>query len=321
MVVYIAEKVSETVTEASNELLEFLLGTPLRIALIIVGGFVVLFILRLIINRIENRVATGEVSKSKQRLARLAPAEIARALRSTNPATAQRRAQRARTLGSVLRSTSALLISTIVILMVLAELGVSVAPLLASAGIVGVALGFGAQTLVKDFLSGIFMMAEDQYGVGDVIDVGEVAGTVEAVGLRVTRIREYNGTLWYVRNGEVLRVGNMTQLWARILYDVKIDYSADVDKAVELLAQIGADMYEDPDWRTDILEEPEITGIEDLDSEGVQLRLVAKTTPGMQWAVGREMRKRTKIAFDASGIALAKTLVQVETKDGASSAS
>lgn len=317
MGVYTAEKVTETITESSGELLDVLLGTPLRIACIIVGGFVLVFILRVVINRVENRVATGHPSRSKRRLAKLAPSEISRALRSTNPATIQRRAQRARTLGSVLRSTSALLVSAIVILMVLDELGVSVAPLLASAGIVGVALGFGAQTLVKDFLSGIFMMAEDQYGVGDVIDVGEVAGTVEAVGLRVTRVREYNGTLWYVRNGEVLRVGNMTQLWARILYDVKIDYDADVELAESLLLEIGADMFADPDWQSDVLEAPELTGIEDLDAEGVRLRLVAKTTPGMQWAVGRELRKRTKAAFDANDIALAKTQVRIETKDGA----
>src|SRR5690625_2091247 len=126
--VYIAEKVTETVTEASGALLEFLLGTPLRIACIIVGGFIVVGLLRMLINRMENRVATGEPKAPKRRLGKLAPAEISKALRATNPAAAQRRAQRARTLGSVLRSTSALLVSTIVILMVLAELGVSVAP-------------------------------------------------------------------------------------------------------------------------------------------------------------------------------------------------
>src|SRR5690625_3550722 len=191
--------------EAGGDLLEFLLGAPLRIACIILGGFLVVGLLRIVINRVEERVATGESRGRKRRLSRLAPTEFSKALRASNPAAVQRRAQRARTLGSVMRSTSALLISTVVILMVLAELGVSVAPLLASAGIVGVALGFGAQALVKDFLSGIFMMAEDQYGVGDVVDLGDVSGSVEAVGLRVTRIREYNGTLWYVRNGEVLR--------------------------------------------------------------------------------------------------------------------
>lgn len=316
---YIAEKVTETVTEASGDLLEFLLGKPLRIACIIVGGFIVVGLLRMLINRMENRVATGEPKAPKRRLGKLAPAEISKALRATNPAAAQRRAQRARTLGSVLRSTSALLVSTIVILMVLAELGVSVAPLLASAGIVGVALGFGAQTLVKDFLSGIFMMAEDQYGVGDVVDLGDVSGTVEGVGLRVTRVREYNGTLWYVRNGEVLRVGNMTQMWARVLYDVKIDYDADVQQAQDLLLRIGTDLAADPDWSGDILDTPSITGVEDLDAEGVRLRLIAKTTPGMQWALGRELRRRTKEVFDSHQIRLAKTQIRVESTDGATS--
>src|SRR5690625_1663690 len=246
--VNIADETTETITETGGELLEFLLDKPLRITCIIVGGLLVTALLRILISRVENRVATGERKHSRRGLAKLAPLEISKALRASNPAAVQRRAQRARTLGSVLRSTSALLISTIVILMILDELGVSVAPLLASAGIVGVALGFGAQALVKDFLSGIFMMAEDQYGVGDVIDVGEVSGTVEAVGLRITRVREYNGTLWYVRNGELMRVGNMTQLWARVLFDVKIDYDADVERAEDLLLEVGKELREDPQW-------------------------------------------------------------------------
>lgn len=312
---FTVEKVSDAALEEGAQWIDALLGTPLRIALIIVIGLIVAMILRLIINRVENRVASGEASRGKRRLARLAPPEIARALRSVHPGAQQRRAQRARTLGSVLRSASALLISTIVILMILDELGVSVAPLLASAGIVGVALGFGAQALVKDFLSGIFMMAEDQYGVGDVIDVGEVSGTVEAVGLRITRVREYNGTLWYVRNGELMRVGNMTQLWARVLFDVKIDYDADVERAEDLLLEVGKELREDPQWHTEVLEVPELTGVEEIDAEGVLLRLVAKTTPGMQWAVGRELRRRMKTRFDSAGIALAKSHVRVETRD------
>lgn len=310
----IAESTTETVTEAGGDFLEFLLGAPLRIACIILGGFLVVGLLRIVINRVEERVATGESRGRKRRLSRLAPTELSKALRASNPAAVQRRAQRARTLGSVMRSTSALLISTVVILMVLAELGVSVAPLLASAGIVGVALGFGAQALVKDFLSGIFMMAEDQYGVGDVVDLGEVSGSVEAVGLRVTRIREYNGTLWYVRNGEVLRVGNMTQMWARVMCDIKIDYHADLEKAEDVLLEVGTTLAAEDDWSTEILEAPEITGVEDLDAEGALIRLIAKTTPGMQWAVGRELRRRAKNAFDTNGIALAKTQLRVESR-------
>lgn len=310
----IAESTTETVTEAGGDFLEFLLGAPLRIACIILGGFLVVGLLRIVINRVEERVATGESRGHKRRLSRLAPTELSKALRASNPAAVQRRAQRARTLGSVMRSTSALLISTVVILMVLAELGVSVAPLLASAGIVGVALGFGAQALVKDFLSGIFMMAEDQYGVGDVVDLGEVSGSVEAVGLRVTRIREYNGTLWYVRNGEVLRVGNMTQMWARVMCDIKIDYHADLEKAADVLLEVGTTLAAEDDWSAEILEAPEITGVEDLDAEGALIRLIAKTTPGMQWAVGRELRRRAKIAFDTNGIALAKTQLRVESQ-------
>jgi small conductance mechanosensitive channel len=187
-------------------------------------------------------------------------------------------------------------------LMVISEIGYDVAPLIASAGIIGVALGFGAQTLVKDFISGIFMILEDQYGVGDVIDLGEATGTVEGVGLRVTRLRDVNGTVWYVRNGEVLRVGNMSQNWARSVLDIQVGYSENLDRVREVLRVIAHDMWEEEAFKGDIIEEPEVWGVERLDPEAVIVRVVLKTKPLAQWEVAREMRERIKERFDALGI-------------------
>ena len=165
-------------------------------------------------------------------------------------------------------------------------MGYNIAPLIASAGILGVALGFGAQSLVKDFLSGIFMILEDQYGVGDVVNVGEATGTVEAVGLRVTRLRDVDGTVWYVRNGEILAVGNMSQNWARSVLDISISYHEDVDRVTRILRGVAHEMWEDPDYRPDAF----------------VVRVVIKTAPLEQWAISRELRQRIKTRFDELGI-------------------
>src|SRR5262249_38486577 len=151
-----------------------------------------------------------------------------------------------------------------------------------SAGIVGVALGFGAQSLVKDFLSGIFMFLEDQYAVGDAVNVGSASGTVEALGLRVTRLRDVNGTVWYVRNGEILAVGNMSQHWARSVLDVTVANDADIDRVRELLHEVANEVWEDPEYTDSILEEPEVWGVERWDRDGVVVRLVVKTAPSAQ---------------------------------------
>jgi small-conductance mechanosensitive channel len=213
-----------------------------------------------------------------------------------------RRVQRARTMGSVLKSLTVTVLFAIVLLMVLPELGVNIAPLLASAGIIGVALGFGAQSLVKDFLSGVFMIFEDQYGVGDVVDVGEASGTVEAVTLRVTRLRDVNGTVWYVRNGEILRVGNMSQNWARTVLDVPVAPREDLAKVRRVLKEVAHDLWEDEDFKGQVIEEPEVWGVESLTPEAVTVRVTMKTAPLQQWNVAREMRERVKSRFDHEGI-------------------
>ena len=216
-----------------------------------------------------------------------------------------RRVQRAQTMGSLLKSVTSIVIWTIFAVTAIAQLGYPIGPLVASAGVVGVALGFGAQSLVKDFLSGIFMIVEDEYGVGDVVDLGEAGGTVEAVGLRVTRLRDVEGTVWYVRNGEVLRVGNKSQNWARTVLDIPVALDQDLHRVQEVLRDVAHDLWDDEDFAHLVIEEPEVWGVEDLTPNGVVVRVTLKTAPLEQWAVAREMRQRIKLRFDHEGIALA----------------
>ncbi len=170
---------------------------------------------------------------------------------------------------------------------------------------VGVALGFGAQSLVKDFLSGVFMIFEDQYGVGDVVDLGEAGGTVEAVGLRVTRLRDVEGTVWYARNGEIVRVGNQSQNWARTVLDIQVAVDQDLRRVQDVLRDVAHDLWDDEDFKQVVIEEPEVWGVEELTPNWASVRVVLKTAPLEQWAVAREMRQRIKFRFDHEGIELA----------------
>lgn len=213
-----------------------------------------------------------------------------------------RRAQRADSLGGLASSVVTVVIWTLAGIMALGQIGVQVGPLIAGAGIVGVALGFGAQDLVKDFLSGVFMMIEDQFGVGDIIDVGEAAGVVEGISLRSTRVRDIQGTLWHVPNGEIRRVGNMSQEWARALLDVAVAYGTDVDAASELLLRIATEMAGEEAYRELFMDDPQIWGVENLGDDSVDIRLVIKTQPGEQWAICRELRRRIKNGFDAAEV-------------------
>jgi moderate conductance mechanosensitive channel len=214
----------------------------------------------------------------------------------------ERRALRATTLGSLLKSIVTVTIGVLVVVMVLEILGYPIGPLVASAGILGVALGFGAQNLVKDFLNGIFMLLEDQYGVGDVIDMGHASGTVEGVGLRVTRLRAIDGTVWYVRNGEVVRVGNSSHGWARTVLDVPVAYGQDSERARALIEQVAAELVADSEWSERVLEAPEVWGVEDVQADAYVLRLVVKTEPLQQWPVARELRERIMRTFAAEGV-------------------
>jgi small-conductance mechanosensitive channel len=217
----------------------------------------------------------------------------------------ERRKQRVRALGSVLRSAASVTIFSIAGVVILGDLGINLAPLLASAGVVGIAVGFGAQNLVRDYLSGIFMLVEDQYGVGDVITVGDATGTVETVTLRITRLRSVNGIVWHVRNGAIETVGNESQGWARAVLDFPVPYTADLTTIRTLLADTAEGMWNEPVWRTVMIEKPEVWGAQQVDMTPpptVTMRVVVKTAPLRQWEVEREMRARVKAALDASGI-------------------
>jgi small-conductance mechanosensitive channel len=214
-----------------------------------------------------------------------------------------RREQRADALGTLADSVITVLVWGFAVLTALGTIGLNLAPLIAGAGVLGVAIGFGAQGIVKDFLSGVIMLVEDQFGVGDVIDAGAASGVVEEVSLRTTRIRDVNGTVWHIPNGSISRVGNMTQGWSRMLIDVDVAYETDVDRAIELLRGILDRFQERDDVRERLLGEPmEVWGVHALGDSSVAIRVVAKTVPGQQWALGRLFRQVVKRELDAAGI-------------------
>ncbi|HEX5908985.1 MAG TPA: mechanosensitive ion channel family protein [Thermoleophilaceae bacterium] len=208
--------------------------------------------------------------------------------------------QRVEALATVLRSAASVVIWTIAAFLVLGQFGVDLGPLIAGAGIVGVALGFGSQSLVKDFISGIFILIEDQFGVGDLVDLGEATGTVTAVSLRTTRLRAIDGTVWHVPNGEIRRVGNKSQHWSRALLDIQVAYGTDIPAARAVIKQVADALWHE--WPDTIIEEPEVWGVEDLGPNAIDIRMALKTKPSEQFEVGRELRERIKAAFEREGI-------------------
>jgi small-conductance mechanosensitive channel len=213
----------------------------------------------------------------------------------------ERRRQRAEAIGSVLRSFVTAVVFTMATLLVMGELGFNLGPLLASAGIVGVALGFGAQSLVKDLIAGLFMLLEDQYGVGDSVDLGDAVGVVETVGLRVTTVRDMRGVLWYIRNGEIIRVGNKSQGWAMVVIDIPIGF-VNSEEATAVLREAALALADEPEHSTEFLEPPDVVGVEQLTVDGAVIRTIAKTTADGQPVVQRELRRRLTEALETSGI-------------------
>jgi small conductance mechanosensitive channel len=255
----------------------------LQIAFIVVLALFVRGISHRLINRVTERAAT------------------------TSPMLAggnERREQRARALGSILRSAISVAIFSIAALTILGDLGINLAPLLASSAVLGVALGFGAQNLVRDYLAGILMLVEDHYGVGDVINMGDDAtGTVEAMSLLTTRLRDVNGVVWHVRNGSIDRVGNESQGWSRAIIDYPVPYETDLGRIRALMEEAAAAVWAEPRWHELMLEPPEVWGAQELSGSEVTMRVVAKTAPLRQWEVARELRARIKSALDDAGIA------------------
>lgn len=181
-------------------------------------------------------------------------------------------------------------------------IGVNPAPLIASVGVVGIAFGLGAQKLMQDFLAGVFMLLEDQFGVGDIVDVGDAAGVVEGVSLRTVRLRSLDGTLWHVSNSEIRRVGNKSQIWSRAVIDLSLAYEQDVEHAWEVIDQCLREFASDAVWTPKLSGTPEVLGVEKFAESSVDLRVLIPTIPANQWEVAREFRRRIKQKFDENGI-------------------
>jgi small conductance mechanosensitive channel len=267
------------------------LNNGLRIVLILVIAIVLRSVVRRTISKLIDRMNRGAEAAAATTLGGLL-------------VNAERRKQRSEAIGSVLRSVASFLILGTAALTVLSVLRIDLAPLLASAGVAGVAIGFGARNLVTDFLSGVFMILEDQYGVGDVIDAGVASGTVVEVGLRVTKLRGDNGAIWYVRNGEVKRIGNLSQGWATATVDVQVGSGADLERARTVIAETADLLGKEDPWDEVLWEPVQVLGLESVGPDSVVIQVQAKTMPGKAAGVARELRWRIKRAFDREGIPL-----------------
>lgn len=283
------------------------LNTGLRILLIVV----IAVLLRIAIRR--------TLTKLIERMNRSAQAVEGTALGGLL-VNAERRRQRSEAIGSVLRSVASFVILGTAGLMVLGAFQINLAPLLASAGVAGVALGFGARNLVTDFLSGVFMILEDQYGVGDSIDAGVASGEVIEVGLRVTKLRGDNGEIWYVRNGEIKRIGNLSQGWATATVDVVVRSSEDLDHVRGVISEVADELAKDEPWNERLWGPVEVLGLNEVLLDSMTVRISAKTMPGKALGVERELRWRIKQAFDAAGIRIVGGLPAAATEAPAADA-
>lgn len=267
----------------------------INVVAIIAAAFFLRWLILLILRRSIERVVSGvKKTHNVQETQELASA----------PLRAARIVQRTRTLGTVINSVLTVVVLGTALILVLQVLGVPVLGILGAAGVVAAGLAFGAQNLVKDVLNGMFMVVEDQFGIGDIVDLGVASGTVESVGVRITSIRDVNGTLWHVRNGEVLRVGNKSQGWARVIIDLPVPYNADINAVKEVILSTAKSLSTDPEWRRKIIEHPEIWGVESITAEALVVRLTVKTRSADQWAVARELRLRLKLALDELGVSV-----------------
>jgi small-conductance mechanosensitive channel len=275
----------------------YFLVKPFRVMVIFLIALLVRFVLHRLINRLVRSTSGGSVPSILKPLREKVPSGSA----DPGAVLPERRRQRAEAIGSVLRSFVTAFVFSIATLMALREFNFDLAPLLASAGIAGLALGFGAQTLVKDLLSGLFMLLEDQYGVGDNVDLGEASGVVEAVGLRITTVLDARGVRWYVRNGEIIRVGNKSQGWAIVMIDMPIGF-AGTEEATAVLRDAASAAAADPEIAEHLVEPPEVLGVEQVTVDGAVIRTIAKTTADGQFVAGRELRRRLTEALEEHGI-------------------
>jgi small-conductance mechanosensitive channel len=278
-----------------DTLSSWLLGRPLRIALTMLTALVITVVFRYLVRRAARHMVSHNTQATLDRVAK----STGGGFPVPDPT---RLGARAETIRSVVANFGTTIIWTITFLLVLEELEINIGPLIAGAGIAGLALGFGAQQMVRDYLAGFFVLTEDQYGIGDFVDLGEAAGVVEEVSLRSTRLRDVDGVVWHVPNGVVPRVGNKSKQWARARVDISVAYDADLREAMRIILATAEALAEDKAWSERILEPPEMWGVEELGPDGVTVRVIMKTLPGQQFEVNREMNVRLKEALDAAGI-------------------
>ena len=286
----------------------WIVDKPLTVLIILVLAMIARRLMRRGIDHLVDRIASDKKQSEQDEAERTAqegrtwdPERLAAKMTQLRERT-ERAGQRAKTLGTLFKSVGATIIWIIALMMLLGEFDVNLGPLIAGAGIIGVAVGFGAQSLVRDLLTGIFMLIEDQYGVGDVVDLGDAVGTVESVGLRTTRLRDISGTVWHVPNGAIGRVGNMSQLWARVPLDLDVAYDTDLDAAMAIIKRVADEVWHEQGDDTTVLEEPTVVGVQAFGADAVTLRVMVKTEASEQWATARLLRKRIKDAFDEAGI-------------------
>jgi small-conductance mechanosensitive channel len=285
-----------TGSERWSKAADWFIGRPLTIIVIVAVAWIVTRIARRAVRKAVQRIMESNASARSWALQRVGTETAGATV--TDP----RREGRAAAISIVLASSVTVLIWTIAIIMVLGEFNVDLAPLLAGAGIAGVALGFGAQSLVKDCITGLFMLIEDQYGIGDDVDLGEASGIVDRITLRTTVLRGPDGTLWHVPNGQVVRVGNKSALWTVTMLDVVVGPGADIELASRIETETAKRICEREEFASEVLEAPELLGVESITAEGVTLRLRIKTRPGAQFTLQRALREAIKEALDAAGV-------------------
>jgi small-conductance mechanosensitive channel len=291
----------QTDSEAWASIADWFLDRPLRVVLILVLAWLAA--------RIGRRIVSRFAAEAAERSTRARRAELdenpllLRVSRLTQQGQQTDRAEkRAVTLGAMLESLVSIIVWTTAVFLILGEIGISLGPLIASAGIAGIAVGFGAQEVVRDFLAGIFVIVEDQYGVGDVIDLGEAVGTVEEVGFRTTQVRDISGVLWTVPNGVIHRIGNYSQIWSQSVFDIEVAYDTDIDHATEVIKTVLDKAWHENEETATIIEEPEVQGVQAFGESAVVIRAVVKTDPAEQWAVARMINGRLKKALEEAGI-------------------
>lgn len=277
------------------------------ILLIITTAVLANFIIRLLIKRMVRGLQADKVQRGLHILRKRTP----KMLLETNETSSLRRAQRAETIGVILRSATAVVIFLVALFSIMSLLRIPLVPIVTGTTVLTAVIGFGAQNIVRDFLSGFFIVVEDQYGVGDYIDVGAASGTVEALSLRITRLRNADGTLWQIPNGEIKKVGNKSQLWSRALVEFRVNLSADLEKIEDILEHEAHELARDELYANSVVDEPEVWGPDQVDGDGVLYKIAIKTRPLEQWRISRAIRTRVKDAFDAAGIRFASALPDI----------